>query len=148
MLRSSDRVGNPSPYCSLQGETPRAHPAPRLELWLSHVGSVRECCMGFAFRTSGTHQCWELQSTRRKGSQKCEGIWVKLPVPITPAKVFHWERRQRCHSPPEPAAPEEQALEANSPLHAPVVGVMLKNCNSEDNWVGSGEKKIINEEKK
>lgn len=97
--------------------------------------------MGFAFRTSGTHQCWELLSTRRKGSQKYEGIWVKLPVPITLAKVFHCERRQGCHSPPGPAAPEEQALEANSPLHAPVVGVTPKNCNSEDNWVGSGEKK-------
>lgn len=70
--------------------------------------------MGFVFRTSGTITGGNCRALGAKAYKNMEAPGLdSLPVPIRLAKSFivmAHERTQGCHSPPGPAAPEEQAL--------------------------------------
>lgn len=139
------RVGKSTLCCSLQGEHIQTPSSSMAGAPVEPRGALRGSC---AWGLPSGHQEPIAGGNRSAPGAKARKN-VKAPGPDSqyPSRqqasfiVMGHERTQGCHSPPGPAAPEERALSANSPPHAPVANVTLKNDNGEDNWVGSGKKK-------
>jgi len=140
------RAGRSAPGCSLQGEHIQRPSSPAAGATMEPRGALqgrgawglpsghREPIAGVNCSTPGVKVCKNM-SARGLDSQY-PSCWRVSFI------MMGHERMWGCHSSPAPAAPEEWALSANPPPHAPVANVTLKNGNGEDNWVGSGKKNI------